>query len=122
MKTIENKSTLPKPFRFAIYLLVVSVMGLMNWMAIYAGDAGTESVPSLETRLGDALQTIPDPEPELEEWILSFSVNEEIDNREASTSVEDRLAEAEKPADDPQPELEDWLLNFSEDMLSQSGE
>ena len=122
MKTIDNKNTLPKPFRFAIYLILVSGLGFMNWMAIYAGDPGTDSAPSLEARLADALQTIPDPEPELEEWILSFSENMENDNKNALTSLEDRLAEAEKPVADPQPELEDWLLNFSEDFLAQSVE
>jgi len=74
MKTInKNKSNFPRPFRFATYLIVVTIVGFMNWNAISASDPGKETTPTIETRLAEALIPLPDPEPELEDWLLNFS-------------------------------------------------
>ena len=73
MKTInKNKSSFPRPFRFAIYLIVVTIVGFMNWAAISANDPRTETTPNIETRLAEALVPLSDPEPELEDWLLNF--------------------------------------------------
>ena len=113
MKTInKNKSSFPRPFRFAIYLIVVTIVGFMNWVTINANDPRTETTPNIETRLAEALVPLSDPEPELEDWLLSLS----------DTILESRLDEALDPVDDLEPELEDWLLNFSVDMISGVGE
>lgn len=123
MKTINNnKSNFPKPFKFAIYLIAVTVIGFMNWIAISANDPGLETTQSFETRLADALAPLSDPEPELEEWILSFSDNIISENDKSESSLDSRLSEALEPVEDPQPELEDWLLNFSDNMLQGAGE
>jgi hypothetical protein len=109
MKTInKNKSSFPRPFRFAIYLIVVTIVGFMNWVAISANDPERETTPNLETRLAEALVPLSDPEPELEDWLLSFSY----------TILKSRLDEALNPVDDLEPELEDWLLNFSDEIIS----
>jgi len=119
MKTINNnKSNFPKPFRFAIYIIVVSIVGLMNWVATYANDTGMEATPNIETRLAEALVPISDPEPELEDWILSLSDNIISESNKAMTSLETRLAEALKPVDESEPALEYWVLNLSDDILS----
>jgi hypothetical protein len=119
MKTInKNKSSFPKPFRFAIYLIVVSIVGLMNWAVTYANDSSIEAKPNIEIRLAEALVPLPDPEPELEDWLLALSVTIISDSQEENTSLESRLDEALDPVDDLEPELEDWLLNFSDDILS----
>ena len=123
MKTInKNKSSFPKPFRLAIYLIVISIVGLMNWAVTYANDPKMETTPNIEIRLAEALIPISDPEPELEDWILTFSQSIINDSQEANPSLESRLAKALEPADDPAHELEDWLLNFSDNMLSEAGE
>jgi len=76
MKTInKNKSNFPRPFRFAIYLIVVTIVGFMNWVAISANDPGKETTPTIEKRLAEALVPLPDPEPELEDWLVNFSEN-----------------------------------------------
>jgi hypothetical protein len=123
MKTInKNKSTFPKPFRFAIYLIAVTVVGFMNWVALSANDPNMESIQALEIRLAEALVPLSDPEPELEEWIISFSDNIISEEAKSETSLETRLAEALETVEDPQPELEDWLLNFSDEFLSGTGQ
>ena len=121
MKTI-NKSNFPKPFRFAIYLIAVTIVGFMNWVALSANDPGMESTQTLEIRLAEALVPVSDPEPALEEWILTLSQNIINDNQEANPSLESRLAKALEPVDEPAPELEDWLLNFSDEILAGTGQ
>jgi hypothetical protein len=106
MKTISNnRRKFPRPFKFAMYLLVVTIVGLANWVMTYANEPERPSALSIESRLVEALVPIPEPEPELEEWILS---------------LEDRLAEALEPVSDLEPELEEWILNFSEDFLKEN--
>lgn len=120
MKTInKNNSTFPKPFRFAIYLTAVIIVGFMNWVALSANDPVMETTQALEIRLAEALVPLSDPEPELEEWLLSFSENIIREGAKSKTNIETRLVEALEIAEDPQPELEDWLLNFSDDMISE---
>jgi hypothetical protein len=119
MKTISNnKNRFPKPFRFTIYLFIVIIVGFMNWAFTYADDTGMGEIPNLESRLTKALVSIPDPEPELEDWLLSFSHDLNEESNKSKTSLEVRLAEAQKPVADPEPELEDWLLNLSDDILT----
>ena len=123
MKTInKNKSSFPRPFRFVIYLLVVTIVGFMNWAVTYANDPKLESTQNIETRLAEALIPLADPEPELEDWLLALSGTIISDNQDANTSLEARLAEALEPVEDPEPELEDWLLNFSDNQISAAGE
>jgi hypothetical protein len=72
MKTInKNKSSFPRPFRFAIYILLVTIVGFMNWVVIYANDPPMDATPNIEIRLAEALAPLSDPEPELEEWKVS---------------------------------------------------
>ena len=74
MKTISNsKRRFPKPIKFAMYLVLVSALGFLNWMTINANDPGMEERRSLEIRLAEALIPVPDPEPELEGWLLTLS-------------------------------------------------
>lgn len=74
MKTISNNNrNFPKPFRFAIYVVAVTIVGFMNWMAISANDPVMESSLKLESRLAEALAPAEDPEYELEDWILTLS-------------------------------------------------
>jgi hypothetical protein len=123
MKTInKNTSRFPKPFKFAIYLFVVTIVGFMNWAITYANDPIMEDTPTIETRLAEALAPLPDPEPELEDWLLALSGNMISVGQEENTSLESRLDEALNPVDDPEPELEDWLLNFSDDIVSETCE
>ena len=118
---IKNKSSFPRPFKLAIYLTAVTIVGFMNWVAISANDPEKEATPNLETRLNEALVPISDPEPELEDWIMSLSANIINESFESENSIETRLAEALEPIDDPQPELEDWLLIFSVDIIPGGG-
>lgn len=123
MKTISNNnSKFPKPFRFTIYLIVVTVIGLMNWMTLSANDPGMVTTKSLESRLAEAIIPIPEPEPELEDWILTLSANIINESDESISSLETRLAEALEPVEDPEPALEDWLLNFADDITPVTGE
>ena len=115
MKTINNnKSNFPRPYKFAIYLVAVTIVGFVNWVALSASDLESASSQSMETRLAEALAPVPDPEPELEEWILSFTSDVTSQSADSETNLESRLAEALEPVEDPEPELEDWLLNFAE--------
>lgn len=119
MKTInKNKSNFPRPYKFAIYVITVTIFGFMNWVALSANDPAIASPQSLETRLAEALVPLSDPEPELEEWILSFTDGITSESAESENNLESRLAEALEPVEDPQPELEDWLLNFAEEFES----
>ena len=123
MKTInKNKSNFPNPFKFAIYLIAVTIIGFMNWVATNANDPAIEHTQSFETRLAEALVPISDHEPELEDWLLALSDKIISDSEEANTSLESRLDEALEPVDELEPELEDWLLNFSDATLSGAGE
>jgi hypothetical protein len=123
MKTInKNKSNFPKPYKFTIYLIAVTIAGFMNWVALGANDAGMAPTESLETRLADALAPVPDPEPELDDWILSFADDNASKSADSENNLESRLAEALEPVEDPQPELEDWLLNYGEDFESGAAE
>ena len=122
MKTInKNKSSFPRPFRFAIYILLVTIVGFMNWVVIYANDPPMDATPNIEIRLAEALAPLSDPEPELEDWLLALSGTIISDSQEANTNLESRLYEALEPVDDLEPELEDWLLNFSDDEISAAG-
>lgn len=122
MKTInKNKSSFPRPVKFVIYLIAVTIVGFMNWTAINAIDPPMEATPNLETRLADALVPLSDPEPELEDWIMLISANIINNSFETENNLETRLAEALEQIDDPQPELEDWILNFSDQILSGTG-
>ena len=123
MKTISNNnSKFPKPFRFTIYLIVVTVVGFMNWMTLNANDPGMETTMTLESRLAEALVPLTEQEPELEDWILSFSENITSVNNKSKSTLETRLAEALEPVEDPESALEEWLLNFSDDITSGTGE
>jgi hypothetical protein len=119
MKTISNnKSTLPKPFRFTIYIIAVTIIGFMNWMASNANDPEMETTISLEARLAEALIPITEKEPELEDWILSLSESITSESDESKSTLETRLAEALEIIDDPEPEIEDWIMNLSDDILT----
>ncbi|MCK4748152.1 MAG: hypothetical protein KAT15_13980, partial [Bacteroidales bacterium] len=84
MKTTnETKRDFPKPFRFALYLLTVSAICFLNWMAIYAGDPVPENSRNLENRLAAALIIESDPEPVLEDWMLTFSDDYLVENSES---------------------------------------
>jgi hypothetical protein len=123
MKTINNnESNFPRPFKFAIYLIAVFIVGLMNWMVSYANDSEMEDVANIETRLAEALVPLPDPEPELEDWILSLSENMISQSDPSVLSLESRLAEALEPVEESVPGLEGWLLNLSDDILSEDCE
>ena len=118
-KTISNnKSKFPKTFRYTIYLIVVTIVGFMNWIATSANDPDMEAILSLESRLAEALVPIAEPEPELEDWILTLSANIIKESDESKSTLETRLAKALEPMEDPEPELEDWILNLSDDILS----
>jgi hypothetical protein len=119
MKTINNNnSKFPKPFRFTIYLIVVTVVGFMNWISINANDPSMKTARSLESRLAEALIPVPEQEPELEDWILSLSDNLTTEIDKSKSDLETRLADALEPVEDPEPELEDWIMNLSDDILS----
>ncbi len=120
MKTISNNnSKFPKPFRFTIYVIVVTIVGFMNWITANANDPVMETTMSLESRLADALIPITDQEPELEDWILSLSDNLTTEINKSKSNLESRLSEALEPLEDPEPALEDWILNFSDNMISE---
>jgi hypothetical protein len=119
MKTMNHtKNQFPRPLRFSIYLFMVMAIGLMNWMFTYAEDS--QSVSAYESSLFDALETVPDPEPELESWLLTFSDDYLSGPGVPESGLETRLAAALEPAPEEEPELEEWLLNFSEDYLTKS--
>ena len=68
MKTMNhNKSQFPKPFRFSVYLIVVTVVGFMNWMATNANDGGIETTLSLESRLAEG-----QPRPQVFNYLASL--------------------------------------------------
>ncbi len=94
----------------------------MNWVAISANDPEKETTPNIETRLAEALVPLPDPEPALEDWIMSISANIISESFERENNIETRFAKALEPIDDPQPELEDWLLKFSDEIISGTGQ
>ena len=117
--TSKTKRDFPKPFRFAIYLFAVIVFCFLNWVTTYAGDPETEKAQTLESRLAAVLVLEADPEPELEDWMLSF-------NDEVLAEFEDEEAVPEAWMLDPayfvipdylivekeeEPVLEDWMLD-----------
>ena len=121
MKTMNNtKNQFPRPFRFTIYLMMVMAIGLMNWMLTYAND--TEASAAYESHLFEALEAVPEPEPELEAWLLKFSDDYLSGSNHPVSGLETRLAAALEPAREEEPELEEWLLNFSEDYFTAAGE
>ena len=123
MKTISNANVkFPKPFKFAMYLLLVSALCFLNYISLSANDPAHNKVNGLEIRLAEALEPAADPEYELEGWILTFTSKFNEEGKETKNSLETRLTEALKPVADPEPELDDWLLTFSEDLMEESGE
>ena len=119
MKTTnETKRDFPKPFRFALYLLTVSAFCFLNWMAIYAGDPVTEYSRNLEIRLAAALIVDIDPEPVLEDWMLSFSDDYTAANAESEITLEDWMLTFSDDyiADNSEPEiaLESWMVDYNE--------
>ena len=102
MKTISNSNgKFPKPFKFAMYLAMVTAIGFLNHLSLSANDPGYNQERSLEVRLSEALVPADDPEIELEDWILTFSDQSMKKNKETKISLETRLAEALKPVADP---------------------
>jgi hypothetical protein len=118
MKTINNSNKrFPRPFKFAMYLVLVSALCFLNYMTLSANDPGYNQVKSLEIRLAEALEPLADPEHELEDWILTFSHDAVSENNETKSNLETRLAEALKPVEDPEPEIGEWLLTLSDELL-----
>ena len=123
MKTIINSNKrYPKPFKVAMYLVLVSALCFLNYRSVSANDPGYNQVRSLEVRLSEALVPAPDPEHELEDWILNFSDQLIKEKKDTKNSLETRLTEALKPVADPEPEIDEWLLTLSEDLMKESGE
>ena len=80
MKTTSRTSrTLPSPIRFSIYILAVAVFCFVNWTALKAADPADNEAGSLETRLAEALVPVADPEPELEDWMLTIAEDTETE-------------------------------------------
>lgn len=123
MKTINNSNKrFPRPFKFAMYLVLVSALCFLNYMTLSANDPGYNQVKSLEIRLAEALVPVADPEHELEDWILTFSQNLDVENKETEINLETRLAEALKPVADPEPEIGEWMLTLSDELLDETTE
>ena len=123
MKTNSNSNgKFPKPFKFAMYLAMVTVIGFLNYMSLSANDPGYTQEISLEDRLSEALVPVADPEIELEDWILTFSNQSMKDIEDSKISLETRLADALQPVEDPEPEIEEWMLTFSETYMEEFGE
>ncbi len=121
MKTINNTNKrFPRPFKFAMYLVLVSALCFLNYMTLSANDPGYTQVKSLEIRLAEALVPLADPEHELEDWILTFSQNIDAENNETKINLETRLTEALKPVADPEPEIGEWLLTLSDELLDET--
>jgi hypothetical protein len=121
MKTIDNSNKrFPRPFKFAMYLVLVSAFCFLNYMTLSANDPGYNQVKSLEIRLAEALEPLADPELELEDWILTFFQNLDAENKETKINLETRLAEALKPIADPEPEIGEWLLTLSDELLDET--
>jgi hypothetical protein len=119
MKTSSNhKNGFPEPVRILIYLITVVITGFMNWMVIYAGDPVKRSASGTEAGPAEAMVPGPDAEPELEEWLLSFSAAVLAEPNHSATGLESRLARALEPAEDPDPGLEEWILEWTEEILS----
>ena len=119
MKTTnETKRDFPKPFRFALYLLTVSAFCFLNWMAIYAGDPVTEYSRNLENRLAAALIVDIDPEPVLEDWMLTFSDDYIADNSEPEIALESWMVDYNEfcHAGETEPEqiFEEWMVNTAD--------
>jgi hypothetical protein len=123
MKTISNPNgKFPKPFKFAMYLVLVSALSFLNYMTLSANDPGYSQMRSLEIRLAEALVPASDPETELEDWILTFSNRVLDEEKETKNNLESRLTEALVPVADPEPEIENWMLYSSDDLMGESGE
>ncbi len=121
MKIINNTNKrFPRPFKFAMYLVLVSALCFLNYMTLSANDPGYTQVKSLEIRLAEALVPLADPEHELEDWILTFSQNIDAENNETKINLETRLTEALKPVADPEPEIGEWLLTLSDELLDET--
>ena len=121
MKTINNSNgKFPKPFKIAMYLVLVAAFSLLNYMSLSANDPGFSSAKSLEMRLEEALIPAADPEIELEDWILTFSDQYKESKKENKINIETRLKEALKPVADPEPEIEEWMLTLSDDLMKES--
>jgi hypothetical protein len=118
MKTkSNNKNQFPKPAKFSLYLVMVLVFGFMNWMLSYANVPGMETISAYETRLFEAMAEIPEPEPELEAWLLTLSDEILSGSDDPGSDLETRLAAALEPEPEEEPELEEWLMNFSDKMI-----
>jgi hypothetical protein len=106
MKTTKRSSskTLPSPIKVSIYLLVVAVCCFINWTVLRAGDPVNSVSNSLEERLAAALVPETDPEPALEDWMLTFADAYIADNAESEIA------------------LEDWMLTFAHDYVADNAE
>ena len=94
--TSRNSRTLPSPIRFSIYIIAVAAFCFVNWTALKAADPAENEARSLEARLAEALVPVADPEPVLEDWMLTVPESE--------------------------IRLESWMLTFAEDYLAANAE
>jgi hypothetical protein len=95
MKTTKRSSskTLPSPIKVSIYLLVVAVCCFINWTVLRAGDPVNSVSNSLEERLAAALVPETDPEPALEDWMLTFAHDYVADNAESEIALENWMVD-----------------------------
>jgi hypothetical protein len=128
MKTTKRSSskTLPSPIKVSIYLLVVAVCCFINWTVLRAGDPVNSVSNSLEERLAAALVPETDPEPALEDWMLTFADEYLAVNAESEIALEEWMLSFADAyiADNAESEiaLEDWMLTFAHDYVADNAE
>jgi hypothetical protein len=98
MKTQKPATrTLPSPIKFSFYLIGVTVFCFLNWTALRAAD--NIRAHGLEQRLAEAIAPVADPEPEIEDWMLTAP---------AATIAETEIA------------LEEWMLTPNAGLVTES--
>ena len=115
MKTTNRtNSSLPTPFRFSVYIFAVAVLCFINWTALKASDPADSESLSIESRLIVASIEEPEPEIQLEDWMLTFADGNLASNTEQDITLEDWMFDYDvfRSVDtEDEQQLREWMVS-----------
>ena len=118
MKTTNRtNSSLPTPFRFSVYIFAVAVLCFINWTALKASDPADSESLSIESRLIVASIEEPEPEIQLEDWMLTFADEYMTDNAEQEIALESWMFNYDVFCSvdfEDEQSLKEWMVNTTE--------
>jgi hypothetical protein len=115
--TAKSNSSLPSPIRFSAYIFAVTVFCFINWTFLKAGDPIQNNTLSPDQSIAEAIVEEADPEPVLENWMLTINTGMRAEATEQEIALSTWMIDyhvfagtetAEEPA------LEEWMVNLGD--------